>query len=116
MTAPTHLDLLAAAAAVREAAAADDVDRLHTELTRLRNDFVRHLHGEDDGVSRLPGAVPEVVRHGHQRLLRLLDDLLFAAGVDAEGCACLVRSADLEQRLRRQARLEATLLTDHESS
>ena len=108
-----HLDLLATARAVRRAAEEDDLDRVHTQLCRLRSDLVAHLHEEQAEVGRLPGASPDVVTEGQQRLRRLVDDLLFASTEANDGCTCLLRTAELEHALRRQARLEATLLARH---
>jgi hypothetical protein len=108
--APSHLELLAVARAVRRAAVVDDTDRLHTELSRLRTNLVRHVHAERDMVSNLPAPAARVVGDGQRRLLRLLDELLFASDDDAvAGCTCLVRAAEVELALRRQARLEAKI-------
>lgn len=110
MTAPSHVDLLAVAGGLRRAVLTDDLDVIHRELSRLRSDLVHHLQAERDALAGLPGAAPIVVRDGQERLLRLLNELLFAASDDPAECACLVRSAEIEVALRRQAKLESALL------
>lgn len=111
--APSHLELLTVARAVRHAAISDDTDRLHVELCRLRTDLLLHLHAETEALSDLSTAAASVVADGQRRLLGLLDDLLFVSDDGrAEGCCCLVRAAEVEVALRRQARLEA-LVRDH---
>jgi hypothetical protein len=108
--APSHPELLAVARAVRRAAVADDTERVHVELCRLRSDLLVHVHAEREELSSLPAAAGAVVAEGHRRLLGLLDDLL-CLGDDgrAEGCGCLVRAAEVEVELRRQAMLEGLL-------
>jgi len=113
---PSHLDLLDVAREVRRAAVADDLTGVHRELSRLRTDLVSHLHAERDRLGSLAGATPVVVADGHRRLLRLLDDLLFRSGGDTSECSCIVRSAELEVALRRQAKLEAVLLGERRRS
>lgn len=110
MTAVTARDLLGAAAELRAAAVADDGEALHGALLRLRNQLGEHARRSERELGTLPGAVPAVVRGGQERLLALVDALLFSAEGETGSCACLVRSADLEARLRRQARLEASTL------
>ena len=111
--APSHPELLAVARAVRRAAVSDDTDRLHLELCRLRSALLVHVHAEREELSTLPAAEGAVVAEGQRRLLGLLDDLLYV-GDDgrAEGCTCLVRAAEVEVELRRQAMLE-TLVRRH---
>jgi hypothetical protein len=106
---PSHLDLLAAAADLRRAAVVDDLTGVHRELSRLRSDLVRHLQGERGELAALPGAMPVVVRDGHQRLLRLLNDVIMNENNDVAECTCLVRSAEIEVALRRQAMLETAV-------
>lgn len=111
--APSHVELLAVARGLRRAALTDDLDAVHRELSRLRSDLVHHLRGERDALAGLPGAAPIVVRDGQVRLLRLLNELLFTVSDDPAECACLVRSAEIEVVLRRQAKLESALLDRH---
>ena len=105
-----HLDLLSSTRELRRAAVDADLPAIHDQLAALRSHLLDHLHAEADGVARLPGATPEVVRSGQERILRLLDELLFAADDGATDCTCLLRSAEIEVALRRQAKLEAALL------
>jgi hypothetical protein len=109
-SAPSHVELLAVAGGLRRAALIEDLDAIHRELSRLRSDLVHHLRAERDALAGLPGAIPVVVCDGQERLLRLLDELLFALSDDPAECACLVRSAEIEVALRRQAKLESALL------
>lgn len=113
----SHLDLLAIAGGIRRATVSEDTDRLHGELTRLRTALIDHVHAERERLDVLPGMTSDVVRDGQRRLLRLLDDVLFsAAGDAADDCNCLVRAAEIEVALHRQAVLEANLLRRHPRS
>lgn len=47
-----------------------------------------------------------LIRHGHEQLLRLLDDILSSTHDGTESCSCLVRGAELRSMLIRQLRLE----------
>jgi hypothetical protein len=105
----TTRDLRAAAAAIHSAVAADDADALHEALVRLRRQIVERTRAGAE-LDRLPGALPTVVRGGQERLLAMIDDLLFVDDDGTGRCPCLDRAADLEVRVRRQARLEATAL------
>jgi hypothetical protein len=109
----SHLDLLATARSLRRAAATDEPNRLRQELGRLRTDLIDQLRDEEEDIARLPGATQAVVRHGQQRLLRMIDDLVATTGEADPDCACVVRCAGIEAALHRQARLEAGLLARH---
>lgn len=110
MTTPTsHFDLLGVARAVQQAAVEEDLDALHVELSRLRNTLIEHLQAEAGALTRLPDATRQILRHGQRRLLRLLDELLFATAAEDRDCSCLVRAAELRSALAHQARLEARL-------
>ncbi|MCO8126552.1 hypothetical protein NHL50_04975 [Acidimicrobiia bacterium EGI L10123] len=102
---PRQLDLLDAARAVQRAATDGDVDTLHGEVCRLRNALVEHVAdrelGDGEGVQR------RLARHGQQRLLHFIDELLSTTHESAESCTCLVRGAELRSLLIRQLRLEA---------
>ena len=102
---PRQLDLLDAARAVQRAATDGDVDALHGEVCRLRNALVEHVAGcdlaDDGGVQR------RVARHGQQRLLHFIDELLSTTHEGTESCTCVVRGAELRSLLIRQLRLEA---------
>lgn len=115
-TAPSaspHTHLLAAAGAIVRAAAAADERRLHAEVQRLHADLAEHVEAEREVMSRLPGAAPALVREGTDRLLQLIEDLREAISVPAGGRSCVARTVELDRRLRRQFRLEATLLARH---
>jgi hypothetical protein len=90
---PSHLDLLAAARALRRAAVDGDPDIVHAELPRLRTQVMQHLHAEHDPVSSLTGALGQLVRDGQQRLLRVLGELLFGVEADDDTCTGIVRAA-----------------------
>ncbi|GEM_PF-2782759 len=103
---PSHLDLLCIATRVRAAAVAGDDDALHSELCGLRNALTEHLRAE-----RLDAptneSVGRIVLEGQQRLLRLVDGLLFGPRDGVDDCNCLVRATEVDIALRRQARLES---------
>lgn len=102
---PRQLDLLDAARAVQRAATDGDMDALHGEVCRLRNALVEHVAGDDQADD---GSVQRrLARHGQQRLLHFIDELLSTTHERAEGCTCLVRGAELRSLLIRQLRLEA---------
>lgn len=107
---PRQLDLLDAARAVQRAATEGDIDALHSEVCRLRNALVEHVAGcdlgDDGGVQR------RVARHGQQRLLHFIDELLSTTHEGAETCTCLVRGVELRSMLIRQLRLEAVASGD----
>lgn len=110
MTDPvTHVDLLSIAREVRRAAASADTRRLHSALTRLRVALVEHVASERAELDVLPDSAARVARDGQRRVLRLLSDVLFDTSDAGADCNCLVRAAEIELALRRQARLEATL-------
>jgi hypothetical protein len=90
---PSHLDLLAAARALRRAAVDGDPDIVHAELWRLRTQVMQHHHAEHDPVSSLTGALGQPVRDGQQRLLRVLGELLFGVEADDDTCTGIVRAA-----------------------
>lgn len=108
-----HGDLLTVARAVRRSAVGDDTVRLHSELSQLRAELVHHLHAEREHLDALPGMAAAVIRDGQERLLRLLTDVLFSAGNRPDECNCIVRAAEVELALRRQATLETNLLHRH---
>jgi hypothetical protein len=113
--AASHLDLLAMARCVRDAVERDDTAGLHAALTSLRTAVVGHVHAERVQLDALPDAAAAVALEGQQRLLRLLTDVLFTRG-DGDGldeCNCVVRAAEIELAVRRQAKLEAALLRGH---
>ena len=113
----THLDLLAAAQDLQRIAAAGDEAALHDELCRLRNDVAVHIHDEGLHGSASDSLDHRLARHGQQRLLRYVDDLLSTtADLDAAECACLVRTAELRARLIRQFRLELRLRSPTEGA
>ena len=108
---PSHLDLLALARRVRDAAVHGGADALHRELSQLHAALVQHVHAEADRFDGLSGATADVARNGQRRLLRLLSDVLFSEAdtSDTERCNCLVRAAEIELALRRQAKVERVL-------
>jgi hypothetical protein len=107
---PSHVDLLAMARAVRRAAVNGPGEALRAELSRLRTGLVRHLLAEERPLSRLDGAVGRVTREGQERLLALVNDVLGSTEDDDGTCNWIVRTAEFELRLRRQARLESAVL------
>lgn len=109
-TPPTHVELLAIARAVRRQSVLGDVEGLHRELARLRTELVLHLHSEQPTLASAGGTAAEVARDGQRRLLALLDDLLSSTEEDPGACNCLLRAAEVDVVLRRQAKLEAAAL------
>ena len=87
-----------------------DSEQLHADLARLRTALVHHLSDEQTRMQDDLAATGTIIRNGQRRLLRLVDDVVFEALRDEPTCTCLVRAAEIELALRRQARLEATLL------
>jgi hypothetical protein len=76
---------------------------------------VGHVHAERVQLDALPDPAAAVAREGQRRLLRLLTDVLFTSD-DRDGlddCNCVVRGAEIELAVRRQAKLEAALLRRH---
>jgi hypothetical protein len=117
-SAASHLDLLAMARCMREAVERDDTAGLHAALTRLRTAVVSHVHAEHPQLDALPDAAAALALEGQRRLLGLLTDLVFTRG-DGDGvdeCNCVVRAAEIELAVRRQAKLEAALLRRHPSA
>ena len=106
----SHLDLIAAARALRRRAIDDTPEELHHGLSTLRNDLLLHLHAEDRDVDQLPGATPTVVREGQQAILRLIDDLILASEHGTAECSCLAGTAKVGAALRRQAKVESALV------
>ena len=108
----SHLDLLAAAREIDQAALAHDVDGVHRGLCALRNLLQRHLQLEASRFDDLPPAAAEAIRNGQRRLLAAVDELL-ARSERAEGsCRCLDRAMHLKALLVRQAQLELRLQQD----
>lgn len=106
-TPPRQLDLINTARAVQRAATDGDVHALHDEVCRLRNALVEHVtHCGLDGAFDVHH---RVARHGQQRLLHFIDELLTTTHEGAETCTCLVRGAELRSMLIRQLRLEARI-------
>jgi len=104
----SHLDLMALAGVIGNAARNDDVDGVHVALCQLRNDLVEHVASESDAVAGMSDAAAGPVRNGHRRLLIFIDDLLADPG-GVTGCSCVVRAAELRALLMRQIRLEGSL-------
>lgn len=101
-----RLDLLNAVRAVQHAANDGDIDALHDEVCRLRNTLVERTHVvASTGSAR--DLQDRLIRHGHERLLRFLDEILSNTHDGAGSCTCLVRGAELRSLLVRQLRLEA---------
>lgn len=107
---PSHGDLIAIAHALREATIVGDSEQLHADLARLRTALVHHVSDEQTRMPDDLAATDSIIRDGQRRLLRLVDEVVFEALRDEPTCTCLVRAAEIELALRRQARLEATLL------
>jgi len=112
---PSHVDLLALSRSLRQAAVTGDVAAVHHELSRLRRAFVHHVLAEEGELAHLPETAAHVARQGQQRILAVLEDL--QSGHDDHGgrggsCGCVVRVAELELALRRQAKLEAAVVSD----
>jgi hypothetical protein len=101
---------MAIAHALREATIVGDSEQLHADLSRLRTALVRHLSDEQTWMLGDLAAIGSIIRDGQRRLLRLVDGVVFEALRDEPTCTCLVRAAEIELALRRQVRLEATLL------
>ena len=108
----SHVDLLAIARRVRRAVERDDAEDLHAELSRLRSELLDHVHAERPQLDALPDPEAAIALQGQQRLVRLLTEVLFEQddGVDPGACTCVVRAAEIELALRRQVRLETSLL------
>ena len=111
----SHLDLLRIASSVRRRSVLGDTEGLHAELARLRTELVLHLHAEQDQLARVRGASGTVAREGQRRLVALLDELLTDSSGDGADCNCLLRAAEIEVALGRQARLEQAVLGRHPS-
>jgi hypothetical protein len=113
--AASHLDLLALAGCVRDAVERDDTESLHGALIRLRTALIGHVQAERPQLDALPDSAAAVALHGQRRLLRLLTDALFTPGDDdgVHDCNCVVRAAEIDLAVRRQAKLEAALLRRH---
>jgi hypothetical protein len=109
MTEPAaRLALLDAARAVQRAATAGDIDALHDQVCRLRNALVEHAQSARR--DEVAGDVQHrLARHGQERLMRFLDDVLSTTHEVTGACTCLVRSAELRSLLVRQLRLEASV-------
>lgn len=108
----THLDLLNASRDVQRLAAGEDADALHDEVCRLRNALVAHMHDERAADKRLDDQTQRLARHGQQRLLRFVDELLCSTSEDqVDHCSCLVRAAELRMLLLRQVRLENRIVS-----
>lgn len=108
----SHLDLLAAARHVQRIAAGGDADALHEEVCRLRNALVAHVHDERAGDPRPDDHTHRLARHGQQRLLRFVDELLCSTSSDAlDDCSCLVRAVELRALLLRQVKLENRVMS-----
>lgn len=105
----SHIDLLGIARAVQHAVIEDDTDEVHALLCRLRADLVTHLHAERQRLLSGQGSLDRVVLDGQRRLMTLLEDVIAGMGDGPGECNCLVRAAEIEIALRRQARLEATV-------
>jgi hypothetical protein len=108
----THLDLLDGARALERAAVGRDLDAVHQELCRLRNDLARHVASEGPELQGLSLVSRRVVLDGQERLRVLIDDVIAGASSGATECSCLARAGDIVRSLTRQARLEVGLLTD----
>lgn len=102
---PAQLDLLAMARAVRAAVARDDTQEMHRQLARLRSGLVDHLGIDHRHLAEAGEPVRFVIAEGQQRILRLLDEVLVTSE-EPDRCNCLVRAADIELSLRRQAAIE----------
>ncbi|HLT17387.1 MAG TPA: DUF488 family protein [Acidimicrobiales bacterium] len=108
----THLDLMVIARRIRRAAAGDDPDGVLAELRQLATALDAHVADEQPRLEVLPGSAAAIAQDGQRRLRRLVDEVLDEqAGPDA--CTCIVRAAEIELALRRQAELEEALLRRH---
>jgi len=105
-----HRDLIAAARRIRDAAADVDTTALHIQLCGLRSSLLDHFREEAGSVDEIRGSGSIVVADGQRRLIRFLDELIFASADAPHGCACRLKAVELEHQLRRQARLEHALL------
>jgi hypothetical protein len=101
-----HLELLHRARRVQRAAAAGEVDRVHSELCELRNLLVPHLRAEMQHRRPASDLRARLTSHGQERLLRFVERLLADADDELGACSCLVRVAELRAMLIRQIRLE----------
>ncbi len=108
---PSHADLLRIASHLRAAVAADDDGRVHSELCCLRNALMDHLQHERDRLPSDADVVSSLVIHGQQHLLVLVNELLVGARDMADECNCVLRAAEVDLAVRRQARLEEVLQT-----
>ena len=102
-----HLELLAAARAVQRIAVTGDADALHEEVCRLRKALVTHVRREHAPGGRSDDVERRLTRHGQQRLIHFIDELLStSSGEESDDCPCLVRAAELRAMLLRQVKLE----------
>lgn len=103
----SHLELLTAARAVQRIAVTGDADALHAEVCRLRNALATHVHDERATGGDSADIEHRLTRHGQQRLLRFIDEMLSStSGDNGDDCTCLVRVAELRALLLRQVKLE----------
>lgn len=109
---PAHAALLATARQLRQAVIDDDTEQVHRLLCRLRAELAPHVVSEHDRLPLERGSLSAIVVHGQRRLLKLVDEALLGDG-EGDGCNCLVRAVEIEIALRRQIRLEATVLEPH---
>lgn len=105
----SHLDLLAIARDMRDAATEENTRGLHSALTRLRAALLEHVANEQDDLAALSDSTALIARNGQRRLLALVTDVLFSGSDAGADCNCVVRAVEIDVALRRQARLEAIL-------
>jgi hypothetical protein len=102
-TPPQHsfLDL---AHELHDAAATDDVDRVHSALCELQHALAVQVHADrasDAMLSRVG-----TMRDRRSQLLRRIDRLLFESTDIDDGCSCIGPSLGLAHQLARHASLE----------
>ena len=105
----SHLELIALASEIHDAARAANVDQVHTSLCRLQNALMAHVHAERQHMAQLTQPARTVLIDGQTRLLRRIDRLLFDSVETGDGCSCIGEALDLARHLARQAKHELRL-------
>ena len=102
----THAALQTRTAKVRAAAHDHDQTRMQWELYGLMHTFAQHVTAESAGLSMLPDAEAEAVRHGRARIVSTLAALARYSNTTAGYGECESFASELHELLERQDLLE----------
>lgn len=97
------------ARSMRTAVVDDDTDKVHELLHEIRAGLTRHIAAEQAEAVPTSQTAALLVSDGQRRLLSLIEEVLGTIDDDLRGCACIVRSVEIEIALKRQAQLEERL-------